>query len=144
MPKKKPSAPKPKSIPSSKPTSSPKKKPSKTIPKKTTRKVNKDINIQNNKNIGIKEDKNSTAQGRQTYLFSTKETDLGEFQLDSLAQKKSKDAKDIDLKEAWYCPSKELHDAFRFYQFQNNMKKSNIITKAIVEMLEREGFLKKS
>lgn len=108
---------------------------------KTTTSDKKGLNKQVNKYTNIQNDKDLSNKETQTYLFSPQETDLGHVQIDSLTQKK---AKDLDFKEAWYCPSKELHEAFRFYAFQNNMKKSNIITKAIVEMLEREGFLKKS
>lgn len=124
---------KPKSIP--KPRTPKKIEPLKKEAKVISKQVDKDIKKQNN---------NLEVQAKQAYLFSTQETDVGTVQLDSLNQRKSKEAKNLDFKEAWYCPSKELHDAFRFYTFQNNMKKSNIITKAIVEMLEREGFLKKT
>jgi hypothetical protein len=107
-------------------------------------KVTKDINIQTDKEIRSHVSKELDSPEKQAYLFPAQETELGSFQLDSLEQKKAKESKDLDFKEAWYCPSKELHDAFRFYSFQKNMKKTNVITKAVVELLEREGFLKKT
>lgn len=107
-------------------------------------KGNKDINIQTDKDTKTKVSKETDIPEKQAYLFPAQETELGSFQLDPLHQKKAKESKDLDFKEAWYCPSKELHDAFRFYSFQKNMKKTNVITKAIVELLEREGFLKKT
>lgn len=142
----------PKKVATPKKTTKPKSSPRKAKTPAEPLQDNKDINIQADKDISIQEDKDSknqtskpaTSPEKQAYLFPAQETELGSFQLDPLHQKKAKESKDLDFKEAWYCPSKELHDAFRFYSFQKDMKKTNVITKAVVEMLEREGFLKKS
>jgi len=138
----------PKKTVKTKPASSPRKakKPTEEIKeiKDTNIQKDKEISVQENKDVKSQPSKSSTPQEKQAYLFPAQETELGSFQLDSLEQKKAKESKDLDFKEAWYCPSKELHDAFRFYSFQKNMKKTNVITKAVVELLEREGFLKKN
>lgn len=138
----------PKKTVKTKPASSPRKS-KKTmeevkVSKDTKIQIDKDNSVQDNKDLKSQTSKPATIPEKQAYLFPTKETELGSFQLDSLEQKKAKESKDLDFKEAWYCPSKELHDAFRFYSFQKNMKKTNVITKAVVEMLERESFLKKT